>query len=60
MSADGLRVFGEKYEDLRARTEEARERLCHEIREAAATMSEAEITRAAGVSRMTVRKALGK
>jgi DNA-binding GntR family transcriptional regulator len=40
--------------------EDERRELHDEIREAAGTMSEAEIARVTGVQRETVRKALGK
>ena len=60
MSADRLREAGEAYRRMRDRTEDARFDLHMLIREAAGTMSEAEIARVTGVQRETVRKALGK
>jgi len=45
---------------MRDRAEVARIDLHKAIREASGTMSEPEIAQRAGVSRMTVRKALGK
>lgn len=60
MSADRLKIAGSRYRATRSIMERARVRLHDEIREAAGTMSEAEIARVTGVQRETVRKALGK
>lgn len=60
MTLDDLSALGQQYRDLRARTEEARSTLYGAICLASLTRSESEIARAAGVTRMTVRKALGK
>ena len=48
------------YRSLRDQTEAARQAMNKTIRTAALTMTESEIARVAGVTRMTVRKALGK
>jgi DNA-binding GntR family transcriptional regulator len=60
MSADSLKRAGTAYLKMRDRAEVARIDLHKAIREASGTMSEPEIAQRAGVSRMTVRKALGK
>jgi DNA-binding GntR family transcriptional regulator len=60
MSADRLKIAGSRYRQARERMEIERQGLHDEIREAAGTMSEAEIARVTGVQRETVRKALGK
>lgn len=62
MSADRLRIAGNRYRQARERLEADRTDLQEEIRNAVAftSMSESEIARVAGVTRMTVRKALGK
>lgn len=60
MSANRLKIAGSRYRQARDRMETERVCLHDEIREAAGTMSEAEIARVTGVQRETVRKALGK
>jgi DNA invertase Pin-like site-specific DNA recombinase len=55
-----LAEFGDYYRRSSKQTEEARQTLHAGIRQAAKTMSESEIARVSGVTRMTVRKALGK
>jgi len=60
MRADSLKRAGTAYLKMRGRAEVARIDLHKAIREAAGTMSEAEIARVTGVQRETVRKALGK
>jgi DNA-binding GntR family transcriptional regulator len=55
-----LEAAGSRYRQARERMEIERQGLHDEIREAAGTMSEAEIARVTGVQRETVRKALGK
>ena len=64
MSATGhsnrLTIAGSRYRQARDQMEDERRELHDEIREAAGTMSEAEIARVTGVQRETVRKALGK
>jgi DNA-binding GntR family transcriptional regulator len=60
MSGDRLKIAGSRYRQARDRMETERTALHDEIREAAGTMSEAEIARVTGVQRETVRKALGK
>jgi len=58
--AGRLKIAGSRYRQARERMEIERQGLHDEIREAAGTMSEAEIARVTGVQRETVRKALGK
>jgi len=55
-----IAALGDDYLRASIAAEEARQSLCAGIRQAARTMSESEIARVAGVTRMTVRKALGK
>jgi len=55
-----LGVAGGHYRSLRDQTEVARQAMNATIRKASEAMSESEIARVAGVTRMTVRKALGK
>ena len=55
-----LAELGATYVRARIAAEEARDAMAAGIRVAAPKMSEAEIARVAGVTRMTVRKALGK
>ncbi len=56
-----LAHYGEEYKDAASRAEDARAGLVWKIREAVdGGMSESEVARVAGVTRMTVRKALGK
>jgi DNA invertase Pin-like site-specific DNA recombinase len=60
VSADRLRIAGRRYRQRRELAEAGRQAMNDEIRAAAETMSESEIARIAGVTRMTVRKSLGK
>lgn len=62
MITDRLRLAGNRYRQARERLEADRVDLQDAIRNAVAftSMSESEIARVAGVTRMTVRKAMGK
>jgi hypothetical protein len=55
-----LVAAGEHYRSLREQAEVARQAMNESICRSSATMSESEIARIAGVTRVTVRKALGK
>ena len=60
MSAERLKIAGNRYRQARDRMETERQELHCVIRASAGIISEAEIARLTGVQRETVRKALGK